>query len=453
MNNGNSRLIFILDLVIMYTAFYGTYYHYNRHAMISLKAILLMGFVSLMWFFVCINSNVVRINRRSRVVSALRDVIVGYSVLSAAAVAAVGIFGEFRPNDKLILYPFLFSVICSSILRFVYLFSIKHLIKNGFQQKSVLLIGGSRVAERVMKLILTFPEYGFRLHGILSDDYYESMPKNLYLGKLDRFKEIVRTQHIDEVIIAKPLRKEETILKLVDLCEYEGVRFRIVPDFFRVIRNHTVMDTLGDIPLIAIRTEPLNILSNRVIKRTFDILMSVALLLLFFPLFLVLGLVIKLTSKGPVFFKQKRIGANNVEFNIYKFRSMMVQNSSDSDTIWTTENDTRITSIGRFMRKTNLDELPQVWNVFIGNMSLVGPRPEREHFVDRFKKEIPNYKVRHLVKSGITGLAQVNGWRGNTSITKRIENDIYYLENWSIWLDLKILWLTIFGKETNKNAY
>jgi len=373
--------------------------------------------------------------------------------LSAGVVSVVAIFGEFNPNDKLILYPLLFSVILSTVFRILYIFIIKHLIKNGFQQKSVLLIGGSRVAERVMNLILTFPEYGFRLHGILSDDYHEMMPKEFYLGKLDRFKEIVRTQKIDEVIIAKPLRKEEVILKLVEQCEYEGIRFRIVPDFFRVISNRTVMDTLGDIPLISIRTEPLNVFSNRIIKRAFDMLVSVGLLILFSPLFFLLGIIIKTTSKGPVFFKQKRIGANNIEFDIYKFRSMTVQNPNDSDTIWTTESDKRVTSIGRFMRKTNIDELPQLWNVFIGNMSLVGPRPEREHFVERFKREIPQYKVRHLVKSGITGLAQVNGWRGDTSIAKRIEKDIYYLENWSFWLDLKILWLTIFGRDTNKNAY
>ena len=453
MSNSNSRVIFILDLVIMYAAFYGTYYHYNGHAMISFRAMLLMGFAALMWFFICINSNVVRINRRSRVVILFKDVIVGYSVLSATLVTIVAIFGEFRPNDKLILYPLLLSVFLSNIFRVAYILTIKHLIKNGFQQKSVLLIGGSRVAERVMNLILTFPEYGFRLHGILSDDYHEMMPKEFYLGKLDRFKEIVRTQKIDEVIIAKPLRKEEIILKLVDQCEYEGIRFRIVPDFFRVISNRTVLDSLGDIPLISIRTEPLNVLSNRIIKRGFDMLVSVGLLILLSPLFFLLGVIIKATSKGPVFFKQKRIGANNVEFDIYKFRSMTVQNPNDSDTIWTTESDKRVTSIGQFMRKTNIDELPQLWNVFIGNMSLVGPRPEREHFVERFKKEIPQYKVRHLIKSGITGLAQVNGWRGDTSIAKRIEKDIYYLENWSFWLDLKILWLTIFGKDTNKNAY
>lgn len=208
---------------------------------------------------------------------------------------------------------------------------------------------------------------------------------------------------------AKPLRKEEAITDISNQCEYEGIRFRIVPDFFRVIQNRAVLNTLGGIPLIAVRTEPLNILSNRLIKRAFDIVASVVLLILLSPFFLMLSLIIKFTSSGPIFFKQKRIGANNVEFDIYKFQSMHVQNPSDSDTVWTTENDQRVTSIGRFMRKTNLDELPQLWNVFIGNMSLVGPRPERDHFVEKFKKEIPHYKVRHQSKSGITGWAQVNG--------------------------------------------
>ena len=453
MNNGNSRLIFILDLVVMYAAFYGTYYHYHGHAMIPFQAMLLMGFVALMWFLISINSSLVRIDRRSRVVPVLRDILVGYSVLSAAIIAVVAIFGEFRPNDKLILYPILYSVIWSTTFRLVYIAGIQRLIKNGFQQKSLLLIGGSGVSERVMNLVLDSPELGYRLHGILADDYHAFMPREFYLGKLERFKEIVRTQKIDEVIIAKPLRQEETILELVEQCEYEGIRFRIVPDFFRVIKSHAVIKTLGDIPLIAVRTEPLNVLSNRIIKRTFDLVFSVVFLNLLLPVFLILGMLIKLTSRGPVFFRQKRIGANNMEFDIYKFRSMTVQNPKDSDTVWTTENDRRVTSIGRFMRKTNLDELPQLWNVLLGNMSLVGPRPEREHFVEKFKKEIPHYKVRHQAKSGITGWAQVNGWRGDTSIAKRVEHDIFYLENWSFWFDMKILWLTFFGRNTNRNAY
>jgi lipopolysaccharide/colanic/teichoic acid biosynthesis glycosyltransferase len=162
---------------------------------------------------------------------------------------------------------------------------------------------------------------------------------------------------------------------------------------------------------------------------------------------------IKLTSPGPVFFKQNRVGTNNVEFEMFKFRSMTVQAKKQSDTVWTTADDSRVTGIGKLIRKGNIDELPQFWNVLVGAMSVVGPRPEREYFVEQFKNDISDYKVRHLVKSGITGWAQVNGWRGDTSIKRRIECDIHYIEDWSLVFDLKIIWLTMFGRETNRNAY
>jgi Undecaprenyl-phosphate glucose phosphotransferase len=240
---------------------------------------------------------------------------------------------------------------------------------------------------------------------------------------------------------------------LVEKCEHEGIRARVVPDFFKIIRNRPELGNIGDIPVLSIRTEPLDLLRNRALKRAFDIVFSLIAILLLSPVFLVLAVLIKLTSPGPVFFKQKRVGANNVEFEIYKFRSMKVQEKKKSDTIWTTEDDSRVTWIGKFMRKNNLDELPQFWNVLSGDMSIAGPRPEREYFVEKFKEDISNYKVRHLVKSGITGWAQVNGWRGDTSIEKRVEHDIYYLENWSFWLDLKIIWRTVFSRQTQQHAY
>ena len=183
-------------------------------------------------------------------------------------------------------------------------------------------------------------------------------------------------------------------------------------------------------------------------------MLSLIILMLLLPFFFVISLIIKLTSPGPVFFKQERIGINNAKFNIYKFRSMKIQDKKESDTVWTTEGDGRVTTIGKLIRRYNIDELPQFWNVLIGNMSVVGPRPERKHFVEQFKNDIRHYKSRHLVKSGITGWAQVNGWRGNTSIEKRIECDMYYIESWSFWLlDMKIIWLTLCGRETHKNAY
>ena len=219
-----------------------------------------------------------------------------------------------------------------------------------------------------------------------------------------------------------------------------------------VTTDRTVVDSLGDIPLIGIRPEPLNILSNRIIKRIFDIIIASTAIVVLSPLFILFTILIKISSAGPVLFRQRRVGTNNLEFEIYKFRSMIIQDQNDSDSIWTTSDDQRITNIGKFMRLLNIDELPQLWNVLLGNMSIVGPRPERKHFIEKFKDDIPYYNVRHLVKSGITGWAQANGWRGDTSIKKRVEYDIYYLENWSFWLDLRIIFLTLFNVRVWKSA-
>jgi len=194
-------------------------------------------------------------------------------------------------------------------------------------------------------------------------------------------------------------------------------------------------------------------MSKKTFKRTFDIFFSLTALVLLSPVFFLLAVLVKATSPGPVLFKQKRIGESNREFFIYKFRTMVLQSRQMSDLAWTTVNDERVTRVGRVMRRTGLDELPQFWNVLVGDMSVVGPRPERKHFVDLFKQDLPNYMVRHLVKAGITGWAQVNGLRGDSSIAKRLEYDIQYTENWNLWMDLKIIWLTLFGSDVSKNAY
>ena len=448
-----SATIFIADLLIIYSCFLGVFVHYHGHAAVPLKGGILMVYIGLAWFVVALHSSISNVNIESKIALVLKDTLIGYSVLSASIIGLVAVFGEFAPNNKLILWSLLLGATLSSSLRLFYLITIKHFVKNGYQQKSVLLIGGGRVAEKVVNQISSTRDLGYRLHGFLADTYHEALPKGFYLGKLDRFKEIVRAGAVDEVIIALPLKMEETIVDMVAKCEYEGIRVRIVPDFFRIIRNRAELQRIGDIPLIGIRTEPLSLLKNRVLKRAFDIVFSLTVLVMLSPLFFLLAILVKLTSRGPVFFKQERMGANNVKFDIYKFRSMTVQDKEESDTIWTTPNDSRVTSVGSVMRKTNLDELPQFWNVLTGNMSVIGPRPERAHFVEQFKKEVRHYKVRHLVKSGVTGLAQVNGWRGDTSIQKRVECDIFYMENWSFWLDLKIAWLTVFGRDTQKNAY
>jgi Undecaprenyl-phosphate glucose phosphotransferase len=448
-----SATVFVIDLVILFASFIGVFIYYNGWSFLPFKGAILLSYIAIAWFLIASNSSITSINIQSKILYVMKDTLIGYSVLSSSMIAAVAIFGEFAPNNKLILWPLCFSAVLSCAFRGLYLLTVKHFIKNGYQQKSLLLVGGDGVAERVVNEIVPRRELGYKLHGVIADDYQESIPRGMYLGKLNRFCEIVQSGLVDEVLIALPLKEEKTILELVEKCEHEGIRARVVPDFFKVIRNRPELGSIGDIPVLSIRTEPLDLLRNRALKRAFDIGFSLTALLLLSPAFLVLAVLIKLTSPGTVFFKQKRVGANNVDFEIYKFRSMKVQEKTKSDTIWTTEDDPRVTWIGKFMRKNNLDELPQFWNVLSGDMSIVGPRPEREYFVEKFKEDISNYKVRHLVKSGITGWAQVNGWRGDTSIEKRVEHDIYYLENWSFWLDLKIIWRTIFSRQTQQHAY
>jgi Undecaprenyl-phosphate glucose phosphotransferase len=411
-----------------------------------------MGLIVIYWFLISVNSNVLRINRLSTTISVSKDILIAYSVLSTITIATVAIFGEFRPNDKLILYPLLFGAISSTVLRLFYLIISKQCLKHGYLQKSVLLVGSGHTARQIVSKILSTPALGFRIKGVLSDNDLGLPVEGLYLGRLEQFSDILQRDAIDEVIIAESSSETLAIRRIVDRCEEEGLRFCIVPDFYHIIPKWTISNSIGDIPVIAVRNDPLNIFSNRMIKRAFDILVSLVGLLALSPLLLAIAIVVKLSSPGPILFRQKRIGNNNVEFTLVKFRSMTVQPCRDSDTIWTTPNDNRITPVGKLLRQTNLDELPQLWNVLVGDMSIVGPRPERGYFVEKFSTEIPSYRIRHLVKSGITGLAQANGYRGNTSIQKRVENDLYYLENWSLWLDLKIIVMTFFNPAAWKNA-
>ena len=452
MKNGNSRILFIIDLIFILFYFFVVFAFYKGGTMIPLKGNILMGLIIFYWFFISINSDILKINRLTNNLKILKDILIAYSVLSTATIATVAIFGEFRPNDKLILYPLLYSFISCTTLRLFYLITIKQFLKFGFNQKSVLIVGSGSSSKQVIDNIFTKPELGFRIHGILSDNNLDPSITEFHIGGLEKFPETLCENHIDEVIIAKPISEKNAIKHIVEKCEKHGVRFCIIPDFYNIIPKWTVVQNYGDIPAIAARNEPLNIFSNRIIKRLFDVIVSSVGLLILFPLFLIIAIAIKITMPGPILFKQKRIGSNNREFTLYKFRSMSVQSDKESDLIWTTRNDKRITSFGKILRKSNLDELPQLWNVLVGDMSIVGPRPERCHFVEKFSNDIPNYRIRHLVKSGITGLAQANGWRGNTSIKKRIENDLYYLENWSLWLDLKIIFMTFFNRAAWKNA-
>ena len=236
-------------------------------------------------------------------------------------------------------------------------------------------------------------------------------------------------------------------------CEYNGVEVNIIPDLFQFIHPKAKVLNLNGIPLIGVRANPVDTWQYVYLKRIFDIVFSLIILLVISPLFIVIMLMIKLTSPGPIFFAQKRLGTHGRPFPLYKFRTMRLANANESDTVWTTKDDDRITRIGALLRRTSLDELPQFWNVLRGDMSVVGPRPERPHFARLFREDIPTYMIRHQVKTGLTGWAQVNGLRGDTSIEKRIEFDLYYIENWSFSFDLRIILMTFIKGFVNQNAY
>lgn len=327
--------------------------------------------------------------------------------------------------------------------------------KKGLNQKHILLIGYSRAAESYIDRLLAHPEWGFSIHGILDNHKpfghaYRNVP---VIGRIDELEKMLPENDYDEIAITLGINHYDSLEQIVAITEKSGVHTKFIPDYNNIIPTRPYTEDLDGLPVIHVRKVPLSNSFNRFLKRTFDIFGSLLLILLFSIPMAVVAAIIKATSPGPLIFKQERVGLHNRPFKMFKFRSMEVQDDSKEKQAWTVQNDPRVTPIGKFIRKTSLDELPQFFNVLKGDMSLVGPRPERPFFVEKFKEEIPRYMIKHQVRPGITGWAQVNGYRGDTSIRMRIDCDLYYIENWTFGLDIKILFLTIFKGFVNKNAY
>lgn len=302
--------------------------------------------------------------------------------------------------------------------------------KQGLNQKHILMIGESQMAEQYMDRLRENPKWGYQVFAHLKDE-----------EKLER---ILEGNELDEVVIALRAEDYGKLEWIVDVCEKAGVHTKMIPDFGNVISTRPYIEDVQGIPVIHVRRVPLNIMRNRAAKRAVDLIGATVAIILFSPVMLLTVLVVALTEEGSVIYRQERVGLHNQVFYMYKFRSMIMQDEEKEKAEWSTRNDPRITPVGKLIRRTSIDELPQLFNVLKGEMSLVGPRPERPQFVQKFRDEIPRYMVKHQVRPGMTGWAQINGYRGDTSIEKRIEYDLYYIENWTIVFDMKILILTIF---------
>lgn len=324
------------------------------------------------------------------------------------------------------------------------LISIKHyivmrvhatLLRSGIYQRTTLLIGEGSTAHRYASTVINEPEAGHHMVGYVADETLYVNSKRL--GNYDALEHILFSTPVDEAIIALPASKYVLLDGIIALCEKYGVPLRIIPCYEERVSYQIVTSKFEDIQMIGIRDIPLNRLYNAFIKRAFDIVVSLSALILLSPLMLITAIGVRLSTHDTVFFVQTRIGKNKKPFKMLKFRSMKPNTGEDS--AWSTSEDDRRTFFGALIRKLSIDELPQLINVLKGDMSIVGPRPEIPHFVEQFRDEVPLYMIRHMVKPGITGLAQVSGYRGDTSIRGRIDCDIAYIENWTIWVDVRII--------------
>ncbi len=331
---------------------------------------------------------------------------------------------------------------------------------QGYNLRYVLVVGAGELAEKVVQRIQQHPEFGFVCMGCLASDEAKGAavsvgasenPGTRIVGTYSDLPRLLDVGGIDQVVVALPLSDHGRMEYVISLVGDSMVDVKIVPDLHQFIQLGSLVQEFDGLPVVSLASTPLTGF-NRFLKRGLDIALGTLFFLLSLPVMFLLALLVKLTSRGPVLFSQERVGLDGRRFKIYKFRTM-ARDAERGGACFAVPADPRVTTIGKLLRKLSMDELPQLWNVIRGDMSLVGPRPERPVFIEEFRKHIPRYMLRHKVQAGMTGWAQVNGWRGNTSISKRIEHDLYYIEHWSLGLDLKILGLTLTRGFTDRNAY
>jgi len=362
-------------------------------------------------------------------------------------------FGEFSRGQLAIF--FVVNLVLMLLERMVVRGVLRYFRRQGYNLRHCLVVGANQISDDFISRVEKNKHWGYRIEGILDNWIYQSKEYRGYpvLGHIDSLVDVLTTRYYDMVIIALTSEDAEELGYVLSQCEKAGVKSCIIPYYYQYVPTQPYIDDLDGLSIIDTRRVPLENWLKNAIKRAFDIAFASLAILITSPVMLLSVIMIKLTSPGPVIFHQERVGLNRQPFMMYKFRSMHVQTDEEEREQWTTKDDPRKTKWGAFMRKTSIDELPQFFNVLKGDMSVVGPRPERPFFVEKFKEEVPRYMIKHQVRPGITGWAQINGYRGDTSIEERIKHDLYYIENWTFAFDLRIIFLTVFKGFINKNAY
>jgi exopolysaccharide biosynthesis polyprenyl glycosylphosphotransferase len=411
-------------------------------------------FVALIFVVTFAFSGVYRIRRGRPLLDEMFAIIGAAAMAGLITLALMSIYRGFSYSRLVLGY----SVVIALALILVGRILLRRLVamqqRRGVGTDRVLIVGTGAGSELLLQRMTMFPEYGYTVCGVLDDrlDPGTAFAGTTVLGRITELPAQVKTQRVDQVFLALPGASHQDMLHLIKTCDDLRVDFRMLPDVFEIITTRVSADVVDGIPLVGVRrsqVEGLGLLS----KRAFDVTVCALLLVLLSPVWLLLGIAIKLTSGGPILYRQERVGKGGEIFTLLKFRSMVDDAEAETGPIFASRDDARRTMIGRLMRRFSLDELPQLINILRGEMSLVGPRPERPYFVERFGAEIPRYLERHQVRPGVTGWAQVNDLRGSTSIADRTIYDIYYIENWSLSFDVKILLLTIGRVFLHRHAY
>jgi len=457
------NILFIADLVIIALSWLFSYYLRFETALIPIDKgrppvivyIILLVPITIIWGFVFKGFGLYRPKRTGSHLSEVFD-IAKATFTALLILVAVTFFLKHYDVSRLVMIFFTVIVISSlSIERVVFRSALRYLRRKGYNLRYAIIVGTGPQAERIVKSLERHPEVGLKLEGLITTREPETGKRIAGLPVLAACKDlkrIIREKRIDKVFIALSWEEHPKFVDVLNNLQYEAIDIKVIPDIYEFITLRGGVEEFDGMPILNLQNSPLYGW-NLVLKRIADVTFSILALVLLSPLMVLVALLIKLTSPGPVFYRQERMGIGGDTFQILKFRSMRADAESETGAVWAQKDDPRRTGLGTFLRKTSMDELPQFFNVLKGDMSIVGPRPERPVFIREFRENVPKYMLRHTMKAGITGWAQINGWRGNTDIGKRVEHDLYYIENWSLTLDIKILWLTIWKGLVNRNAY
>jgi Undecaprenyl-phosphate glucose phosphotransferase len=410
--------------------------------------------VVILWMTVFSSMKVYHSRRMLRRTDEAQLLLKSHGVAMLFFIALTYLFSEYKYSRAVMLYFGVLGGLFLVIFRLALRNGLRTIRKRGFNLRHVIGVGEGGALETLIHRIDRFPELGLRIQGVITHENskVKSVLGKPVVGHFEQIREIVHKLQPDQVLLALPRHQYVDLDRILNLLKDEPVDIQLVPDIHEYVTLGCEIEDFDGLPIVNINDSPLNGWGG-IAKRLTDIFMAACALLLLSPILALIAIAVKMSSRGPILYRQERMGLDGRTFKMLKFRSMQSNAEDTTGAVWARPNDDRRTLFGTLLRSTSLDELPQLWNVLRGDMSLVGPRPERPVFVQQFKKDIPHYMLRHKVKAGITGWAQVHGWRGNTSLSRRIECDLYYIRNWSYVLDLKIITMTLWKGFINKNAY